>query len=122
MADKESGAEQPKTKITGMDRIVKEGPANYFRGLSTVGGKLTLTDTQLIFKPGMLDLRRSIESIAVKDIVAVERRNILFVLRIGFGVVLSSGETHRFVVFGREDWVDAVVKVRSKIRPPRKTA
>ena len=120
MADKESGIEQPKTEITGMERNVKTGPANYFKGLSNIGGKLTLTDTQMIFKPGRLNFRRSIEAIAVKDIVAVERRNTLGVMPNGFGVVLRNGTTHRFVVYGREDWIQAVVKVRSKISPPKK--
>ncbi len=119
-SDKEPGAEQPKTEITGMDRIVKQGPANYFKGLSNVGGNLTLTENQLIFKPGRLNFRRSIETIAVKDIVAVERRNTLGVVQNGFGVVLKNGTTHRFVVYGREDWINAVVKVRSKISPPKK--
>jgi hypothetical protein len=120
MADKEIGADQPKTEITGVDRIVKEGPANYFKGLSNIGGKLTLTDTQMIFKPGRLNFRRSIEAIAVKDIVAVERRNTLGVVQNGFGVILRDGKAHRFVVYGREDWIEAVVKVRSKISPPKK--
>lgn len=120
MADKESGTDQPKTEITGVDRIVKEGPANYFKGLSNIGGKLTLTDNQLIFKPGRLNFRRSIESIVLKEIVAVERRNTLGVVPNGFGVVLRDGKSHRFVVYGREDWINAVVKVRSKISPPKK--
>ena len=120
MADKDSGTEQSKTEITGMDATIKTGPANYFKGLSNTGGNLTLTNTQLIFKPGRLNFRRNIETIAVKDIVAVERRNTLGVVQNGFGVVLRNGQTHRFVVYGREDWINAVVKIRSKISPPKK--
>jgi hypothetical protein len=120
MADEESGADQPKTEVSGIDRIIKEGPANYFKGLSNTGGKLTLTDTQLIFKPGALNFRRSIESIPVKEIVAIERRNTLGVVQNGFGVILRDGKAHRFVVYGREEWIEAVVKIRSKISPPKK--
>jgi hypothetical protein len=135
MADKESGPEQAaveqpkteqakteqlKTQVTGVDGIIKAGPANYFKGLSNSGGKLILTDTQLIFKPGRLNFRRSIEAIAVKEIVAVERRNTLGVVPNGFGVILRDGKAHRFVVYGREEWIEAVVKVRSKISPPKK--
>lgn len=120
MADNGTSSDQPKTEVTGMDRIVKEGPANYFRGLSNVGGKLMLTDRQLVFKPGRLNFRRSVQSIAVKEIVAVERRNTLGVVPNGFGVILKDGTTHRFVVYGREDWIEAVVKARSKISPPKK--
>ncbi len=120
MADNDKGTEQPKTEITGMDASVKSGPANYFKGLSNIGGTLTLTNSQMIFKPGRLNFRRSVEAIAVKDIVAVERRNTLGVIPNGFGVVLRDGKVHRFVVYGREDWINAVVKVRSRISPPKK--
>jgi hypothetical protein len=120
MADKESGAEQTKTEIIGMERNVKEGLANYLKGLSNIGGRLMLTDSQLIFKAGRLNFRRSDEFIPVKEIVAVERRNTLGVVPNGFGVIMRDGNSHRFLVYGREGWINAVVKVRSKISPPKK--
>lgn len=110
----------PKTEVRGVDTIIRKGAANYFKGFSNVGGQLMLTERSLIFKPHVLNVRRGLLSIPLKDIVAVERRNSLGVIPNGFGVVLRNGTSERFVVYGREEWIETLIEVRSRISKPIK--
>lgn len=113
-------ADGKKTEVRGIDTILRKGMANYFKGFANVGGQLMLTERSLIFKPHVLNVRRKEFSIPLKDIVAVERRNSLGVIKNGFGVILRDGTSHRFVVYGREEWIEAIVEVRSRISKPIK--
>jgi hypothetical protein len=121
MAKKESGGGQAeaKTEVQGVDSVLKEGAANYFRGFSSVGGKLHLTARHLIFKPHMLNWRRGDDSFALKDVVAVKKQNTAIVVPNGFSLVMRDGSEARFAVYGRDEWVQAVVDCTA-IHPPRK--
>jgi hypothetical protein len=100
--------------------VLKEGAANYFRGLGSVGGKLHLTAHRLIFKPHMLNLRRGEESFALKDVVAVKKLNTAVVVRNGMAIMMRDGSEARFTVYGRDEWVKAVVDACSAIHSPAK--
>ena len=122
MAKKEQGGGQPesKTEVRGVDTVLKEGAANYFRGLGSVGGKLHLTGGQLIFKPHALNLRRGDESFALKDVAAVSKFKTLIVVPNGLAIIMRDGSEARFTVFGRDEWVEAVVKACKAIHTPPK--
>lgn len=120
MANNDARKEQGKTEVKGIEPILKEGMANYFRGLSNVGGRLYLTERYLTFRPHALNLRRGEEVIALKDIVAVQRRNTLLLVPNGFSVILRDGTEARFVVYGRDEWVQAIVDACNRLHPATK--
>lgn len=120
MAKKDAG-DGAKTEVQGVDPITKEGAANYFRGFTSVGGKLQLTARHLIFKPHMLNLRRASDSFALKDVVAVKKNNTALVVPNGLGIVMRDGTEVRFSVYGRDEWVQAIVDACTAIHPPKKT-
>lgn len=123
MAKKDKPEGQPpeaKTEVRGLDAVLREGAANYFRGFSSVGGKLQLTARHLVFKPHMLNWRRGDESFALKDVVAVKKQNTAIVVPNGFSIVMRDGAEARFAVYGRDEWVQAVVDACTAIHPPRK--
>jgi hypothetical protein len=110
-----------KTEVVGVDPILRKGAATYFKGFFNTGGQLMLTERSLIFKPHVLNVKRKGFSIPLNNIVGVERRNTLFAIPNGFGVVLRDGTRERFVVYGREEWIEQLVEVRSRISKPIKT-
>jgi hypothetical protein len=112
--------EGKKTEVRGVDTILRKGAANYFKGFTNIGGQLMLTERSLIFKPHVLNVRRKELTIPLKEVVAIERRNSLGVIPNGFGVVLRDGASERFVVYGREEWVEHLIEVRSRISKPVK--
>ncbi|MEL7004614.1 MAG: hypothetical protein AAFN93_18045 [Bacteroidota bacterium] len=55
-------------EIDEEEEIQHEGPANLFRGVEGVGGKLLLTDKRLIFKSHQLNIQAGETRILLEDI------------------------------------------------------
>ncbi|MBP3038570.1 hypothetical protein J9303_03515 [Bacillaceae bacterium Marseille-Q3522] len=94
---------------------VFKGAANLWRGVEAVGGKLTLSDTALFFKPHAINIQKDELTVAVSEIEAVAGfKNKIFgvpLLNKGLEVKTRSGQSYRFVVNKRDKWIEAIQKV-----------
>lgn len=95
------------TKIsTEPDEIVLfETPANHFKGIEAVGGKLYLTNKRVIFKSHKLNIQNHELSIKLGDISCVERYKTLGVVNNGLSIMTSQNSIEKFVVEQVEEWV-----------------
>jgi hypothetical protein len=88
--------------------IIHSCPANHFKGIESVGGKLILLKDRLHFKSHDFNIQRHeliIERIHVKE---VNPRNNLFIIPNGIEVVMIDGKKEKFVVQGRKKWMELI--------------
>lgn len=90
--------------ITGED-ILFETPANHFKGLEGVGGKLYLTNKRVIFKSHKLNLQNHQLSINLSDISGAERYKTLGIINNGLAINTRENTTEKFVVESAEEWI-----------------
>jgi len=93
---------------------LKKSAANLQRGFEAVGGKLTLTPGALRFESHLLNVQRGSTEIDLQTITGVQPCWAMFfgfvpISNNAFVVTLKDGTTHRFIVPGRDGWVDAIV-------------
>jgi hypothetical protein len=90
------------------EQVLKDGPANHFRGLAAGGGWLFLTDSRLVFKTHPVNLRRYEFSMLLADIAAAQSAFTLWVIPNGLCVVTQSESNEHFVVDQRDEWSKAI--------------
>jgi hypothetical protein len=104
-------------KAAGFDSdetIVHYGPANHFKGIESVGGKLFLTNKRLRFRSHVFNVQTHDESYPVEAIASVQPTRTLGLVPNGLLVHLRDGRRERFVVGGRSEWV---ARVRQALEP-----
>jgi hypothetical protein len=101
------------TKIeTGHDeKILFQTPANHFKGIEAVGGKLYLTNDRLIFKSHKLNIQNHQLSITLAAINTFERYKILGVVNNGLSIITNHNTTEKFVVEQVEEWVKQLAEL-----------
>lgn len=105
----------PKTEqveVPAGDAVEHSGFANHFLNMEGRGGRLVLTNSQLIFKPHAVNVQRGEVRIPRGDIAGAEPTRTLGVFANGLLVKLKSGKVERFVVNDREAWVAKLNAVR----------
>jgi hypothetical protein len=84
------------------------GPANHWRGVESVGGWLYLTNQRLLFTPHSVGIQTHQSSIDLFQIASVEAGASLWIIPNQLVVVTKSGKREKFVVQGREQWVEMI--------------
>jgi len=100
-------------KAAGFDadeKVLHHGPANHFKGIESVGGKLFLTSRRLRFRSHALNVQAHDESFPLADIATVEPTRTLGIVPNGIRVTLRDGRRERFVVTGRATWVAQLLR------------
>lgn len=87
------------------EEIEISGPANLFRGVEGVGGKLYFTNQKLIFNSHKINLQSGQTNIDYSEIVSVEKRKTGFIVNNGIRVIIRAGKSYDFVVNNREEWL-----------------
>lgn len=100
------------------EELIKEGSANMQRGLETVGGKLYLTSSRLIFEPHSFNFQPEPREIPLAQIetTALGWTKFLNAIPLAPNALLlntTSGEELRFTLFARKDWA---AKIEAAIR------
>lgn len=95
------------------ERRLREGAANLQRGAESVGGVLLLTDRRLVFEPHGLNLHTRPEEIPLDGVRGVRAcwTRLLGVLPVAPNAIevrTWDGARHRFVVFDRNAWIEAI--------------
>jgi len=94
-----------------METILKEGPANHYKGIECVGGWLYLTDKRLIFVAHNLNVQVHELNIPLNDIGCVDTKRYLRWLDTGLLVETSqSQDEEEFVVYEPQCWKDNILK------------
>jgi len=93
--------------------LLKEGPANHFKGMEAVGGKLHLTNRRLLFQSHSFNVQTHEETYLLADIASVRTRNTLGIVPNGIGVMLNNNHEERFVVNGRQEWIQKILWARA---------
>ena len=89
------------------EEIIAGGPANLFRGIGAVGGKLFLTKEGLVFNSHKFNIQRGQTKISYSAIEKIEPFNYTKIIRFenGLKVHTKEGKTYKFVVNEREIWI-----------------
>ena len=76
--------------------------ANYFKGVQSLGGKLTFDNEGISFKSHKLNIGNGEIRIEYSDIEKAEKRGFLT----GLNVTTKDGTLHKFVVYHRKDIIE----------------
>lgn len=94
------------------ERQLRHGAANLQRGIETVGGRLTLTDSRLIFSAHSLNVQTGTTEIPLATIRSVQpcwtRFLGLVPLMPNSLAVRTDQAEYRFVLFNRSRWAQAI--------------
>ncbi len=104
-----------KPKLQENERIEIEGPANLFRGIEAVGGKLFLTNRKLIFKSHKLNIQKGQTDINYENIDEIIARKTAKLIDNGIRIKTKDAKEFDFVVYDREKWIE---KLTEKILQP----
>lgn len=95
--------------------IIYSGLANHYKDGISVGGKLYLSNNQLIFRSNIFSFIKRHESIIVlSEIVAVNFDDSFAPLRNGLSIVTSK-RSEKFIVYKREFWAEQIAKCKAII-------
>ncbi|MCG8386540.1 MAG: GRAM domain-containing protein, partial [Cytophagales bacterium] len=90
--------------------IQREGPANLFRGIEAVGGKLLLTNKRLVFKSHKVNIQRGQINLELDQVTGVTSRKTSKIFDNGMRILNKNGEPFDFVVFERDEWISRIKK------------
>jgi hypothetical protein len=91
---------------------VREGPANLWRGIESVGGWLWLTDRRLVFRSHAIALRSGETVWPISEIAKAEPAMSMWIIPNGLRLTLRDGSTAKLVVTGRQEWAIAIDAAR----------
>lgn len=94
--------------LSAGELIEAEGPANLFRGMESVGGKLFLTNQKMVFKAHKLNIQSGETIIEYADITDCILRKTLRFVDNGVRIATKTGEAFDFVLNDRKQWVEHV--------------
>jgi len=93
------------------ETIVKQGYANHFKGIESVGGKMFLTNQRLYFKSHSFNIQVHDLSISILEIRSLGKRNTFGIFPNGLFIELKNGKKEIFVVYRRKKWISEIEKL-----------
>ena len=87
------------------EHILFETPANHFKKIEGVGGKLYLTNKRLIFKSHKLNIQNHQLYIQLTDVSNVDRYKTLGLVNNGLSITTIDNKIEKFVVEQVESWI-----------------
>jgi hypothetical protein len=97
------------------EEILADVPANLFRGIEGVGGRLRITNQRLVFQPHAFNFQKMPLEISLGDIAEATKRNSLGFIPNGILIRTRAGVEYKFVVWGRDKLLD-ILQTRT-VRP-----
>lgn len=98
----------PKLELN--EEIEIEGPANLFRGIEGVGGKIFLTNKKLIFKSHKINIQKGQTDIEYQNIKEVAKRKTAKLINNGIRIITQRGMEYDFVVNERDLWFEKITE------------
>jgi len=102
-----------KTQLLPDETLIKDGAANLQRGIETVGGRVHLTSQRLVFESHAINIQTGATIIPLESITGVRKcwtrfLNLIPLFPNSVAIATKEGKEHRFVMFARQSWVDAI--------------
>ncbi|WP_084061622.1 GRAM domain-containing protein [Cellulophaga tyrosinoxydans] len=85
-----------------------EGPANLFRGIEGVGGKIFLTNKKLIFKSHKINIQKGQTDIEYSTIKEIVKRKTAKLFDNGIRIITNNEKEFDFVVNERDLWFEKI--------------
>ena|ERR1022692_2015637 len=98
------------------ENIVFQTPANHFKGIEGIGGKLYLTNKRVLFKSHKLNIQNHKLSISLTDINSVDRYKTLGVVNNGLAIITKQNTTEKFVVEQVDEWLKQLTDWKKRIQ------
>ncbi len=89
------------------EQIQVTGPANLFKGVEGVGGKLFLTNKNIIFKSHKLNIQTGQTTIPYNDIVDLKTRKSGYIFNNGLRII-TKDKYYDLVVGKRDEWIEQI--------------
>lgn len=99
--------------------VLMHGPANHFKGIEAVGGRLLLTNRRLRFRSHAFNIQKHDESYPLEAIRRVEPARSLGIIPNALLVSMADGRRERFVCIRRTEWVSRISGEVSRTRDAR---
>lgn len=106
--------EKIKPELEENEKIEIEGPANLFRGIEGVGGKIYLTDRKLIFKSHKINIQKGQTDIEYKNIKEITERKPAKFIDNGIRITTIDNKEYDFVVNERDVWIEKINERRKR--------
>lgn len=90
-------------EVMAKNFIGKTVPANLYRGIEAVGGKILFDKDGMAFEAHKLNIQSEKTFISYKDIVEVKKKNTLGIIPNGLVVIMNNGISYKFVVNKRNN-------------------
>lgn len=97
-----------KPKLENNELIKIEGPANLFRGIIGIGGKMFLTDKKIIFKSHKFNIQKGQTDIIYKNVKLVAKRKTAKLIDNRIRIITNNNKEFDFVVNERDLWFDKI--------------
>ena len=94
------------------EQLLKQGPANHFRGWEGVGGWLYLTNKRLLFLSHSVNIQNHALSMPLTEIEEIQTCSTAWIIPNGLRIVTAQG-VERFVVEGRRRWLEEVSQAKA---------
>ncbi|WP_289046727.1 GRAM domain-containing protein [uncultured Olleya sp.] len=85
-----------------------EGPANLFRGIEGVGGKIFLTNKKMIFKSHKINIQKGQTDIDYVNIKQIVKRKTAKLIDNGIRIITKNEKQYDFVVNDRDIWFEKI--------------
>lgn len=99
-----------KPELEENEEIDIEGPANLFRGMEGVGGKIFLTNKHIIFKSHKINIQSGQTNIPYEDITEISKRKTAKIIDNGIRIKTNTAKEFNFVVNEREKWLEKLTE------------
>jgi hypothetical protein len=96
------------------EEIEIEGPANLFRGIEGVGGKIFLTNKKLIFKSHKINIQKGQTDIDYAIIKGLVKRKTAKLIKNGIRIISQKGKEYDFVVNEGDLWFEKITERMNK--------
>jgi hypothetical protein len=100
--------ETTKIQLDPNETMLFHTPANHFKGMEGVGGKLYLTNRRLVFQSHKLNIQNHQLSINVSDIRNADRYKPSGIINNGLTIIRNNDTTEKFVVEEADEWVKQI--------------
>lgn len=103
-----------KSNLETEEVIEIEGPANLFRGIEGVGGKIFLTNKKLIFISHNINFQKGQSNIYYADIQEIIKRKTAKLIDNAIRIKTAKGNQYDFVVNERDLWFEKIMERLNK--------
>ena len=97
------------------EKILFQSPANHFKDIEGVGGKLYLTNQRLVFKSHKHNIQNLYLSLNLPDIEEANQYNILGLIKTGLSIKTNQQKTQKFVVEKPNAWINQINKAKTEL-------